>query len=208
MPAMVGLFPTCLGDAVHPQVVRDARAGAAGGGRRAGADPGRDVLRPAGLEQRLRRRRPPGRPARRSGRWPTWTRSWCRPGSCTAMMRLHWRAALPRRPRRGARRARRAAASFELSQYLVEELGAEGARDARCDRTVTYHDSCHMLRELRLARAAAAAPARRCRAARAAPRRPLLRIRRDVLGALPGRLHGDGRRQAGVGGGRRASRRS
>ena len=35
MTAMIGLYPTCLGDAVHPQVVRDARRVL----RAAGADP-------------------------------------------------------------------------------------------------------------------------------------------------------------------------
>jgi L-lactate dehydrogenase complex protein LldE len=38
---------------------------------------------------------------------------------------------------------------FELSQYLVEELGGPQI-GSPTGRTVAYHDSCHMLRELRL----------------------------------------------------------
>jgi L-lactate dehydrogenase complex protein LldE len=36
---------------------------------------------------------------------------------------------------------------FELSQYLVEEAGVERI-GTPLHRAVTYHDSCHMLREL------------------------------------------------------------
>ena len=77
--SMVGLFPTCLGDAVAPQ--RGARRGGGAARRRCRpvAPRGARLLRPAGLEQRLRRRRQAGRPhhAARAGRRSTpW---WCRP---------------------------------------------------------------------------------------------------------------------------------
>jgi L-lactate dehydrogenase complex protein LldE len=69
-------------------------------------------------------------------------------GSCAAMMRLHW-PALFRGERDEADARAVAAVTFELSQYLVDELGwsppVPASRPA-----VTYHDSCHMLRELRI----------------------------------------------------------
>ena len=138
----------------------------------------------------------PGRPC---GRWPIWTPWWCPSGSCTAMIRLHWRK-LFYGDRDEALATRIAGRTFELSQYLVEELGVASVgsptgRRGHLPRLLPHAAGAAP------ARAAAPASAGRCRAARAAPRRALLRIRRGVLGALSGRLHGDGRRQAGVGGG-------
>jgi L-lactate dehydrogenase complex protein LldE len=69
-------------------------------------------------------------------------------GSCTAMMRLHW-PELFRGDRDQARAERMSARVFELSQYIVEQAGVESV-GAPLGRTVSYHDSCHMLRELRL----------------------------------------------------------
>jgi L-lactate dehydrogenase complex protein LldE len=69
-------------------------------------------------------------------------------GSCAAMMRLHW-PQLFAGDRDAALAARVAPHVFELSQYLVEELGAAPI-GSPTGRTVAYHDSCHMLRELRL----------------------------------------------------------
>ncbi len=40
-----------------------------------------------------------------------------------------------------------ASRTWELSDFLVTELGVSGT-GARFDATVTYHDSCHLLREL------------------------------------------------------------
>src|SRR5690349_3663665 len=51
--------------------------------------------------------------------------------------------------RDAARAARVGPRVFELSQYLVEELGAPPI-GSHTGRAVAYHDSCHMLRELRL----------------------------------------------------------
>jgi L-lactate dehydrogenase complex protein LldE len=66
------------------------------------------------------------------------------------MMRLHWPKLF-----RGDRDEELARAVsnrvFELSQYLVDELGAT-ALGSPLGRPVTYHDSCHMLRELGLSR--------------------------------------------------------
>jgi L-lactate dehydrogenase complex protein LldE len=147
MPAMVGLFPTCLGEAVHRQAVRDAAS----------------VLRAAGAE-------PAPVPAATCCGQPAWNSGFAADarrvarrtlaaldgldavvvpsGSCTAMMRLHWRE-LFHGDRDQARAERVSARVFELSQYLVDELGWTPPAPARRAQ-VGYHDSCHMLRELRL----------------------------------------------------------
>ena len=147
MTAMIGLFSTCLGDAVHPQVVRDARR----------------VLRAAGVE-------PVPIPGATCCGQPAWNSGFAADarrvarrtlramadldavvvpsGSCTAMMRLHWRH-LFHGDRDQELAERTSDRVFELSQYLVEELKTEGL-GTPLHRTVTYHDSCHMLRELHL----------------------------------------------------------
>jgi L-lactate dehydrogenase complex protein LldE len=147
MTAMVGLFPTCLGDAVYPRVARDAER----------------VLRAAGADPALVRGATCcGQPAWNSGH-VAGARRIARPtlramadhesvvvpsGSCAAMIRLHWRE-LFHGDRDEAAAERVAARTFELSQYLVEQLGV-AAIGSPLGRAVTYHDSCHMLRELRL----------------------------------------------------------
>jgi L-lactate dehydrogenase complex protein LldE len=147
MPAMVGLFPTCLGEAVHPHVVRDAAR----------------VLRAAGVEATLVRGATCcGQPGWNAG-FVRDARRVARPtlraldgldavvvpsGSCAAMMRLHWRE-LFHGDRDEARAKRVSARVFELSQYLVDEVGVESV-GSPLGRTVGYHDSCHMLRELRV----------------------------------------------------------
>ena len=83
-------------------------------------------------------------------------------GSCASMVRLHWRELFHGRPEadaatRVARRVR------ELSSFLAEHLGAIADLAPRLEARVGYHDSCHMLRELRI---------------QAAPR--------DVIGAIAG----------------------
>ncbi|MFN8036254.1 MAG: (Fe-S)-binding protein [Acidimicrobiia bacterium] len=66
-------------------------------------------------------------------------------GSCSGTVR-HWYAQLL--PGDLARRAERVAAkTFELSQYLVDELGVTDV-GARVTNTVTFHDACHGLRHL------------------------------------------------------------
>jgi L-lactate dehydrogenase complex protein LldE len=147
MPAMVGLFATCLGDAVYPRVVRDAEL----------------VLRAAGGEPApVRGATCCGQPAWNSG-FVADARRIARPtlramadleavvvpsGSCAAMIRLHWRK-LFYGDADEALATRVAGRAFELSQYLVEELGVASV-GTPTGRPVTYHDSCHMLRELHL----------------------------------------------------------
>jgi L-lactate dehydrogenase complex protein LldE len=147
MPAMTGLFPTCLGEAVHPRVVRDAAA----------------VLAAAGVEAAVVRGATCcGQPAWNSGFTADARRVARRTlaaldgveavvvpsGSCTAMMRLHWRHLFDG-DRDHARAERVAGRVFELSEYLVDQVAWAPAAPARRVQ-VGYHDSCHMLRELRL----------------------------------------------------------
>jgi len=147
MTAMIGLFPTCLGEAVHRQAVRDA----AGLLRRAGveATPVRGATCcgqrawNSGFADDARR------VARRTlGAMEGLDAVVVPSGSCTAMMRLHWRE-LFHGDRDEERAQRISARVFELSQYLVDEVAWAPEPPAQ-RMPVAYHDSCHMLRELRL----------------------------------------------------------
>jgi L-lactate dehydrogenase complex protein LldE len=69
-------------------------------------------------------------------------------GSCTAMVRSFYPGLFEATPDEG--RARDLAArTFELSEFLVDVLGIERL-DGLFEARVTYHDSCHGLRELGL----------------------------------------------------------
>ena len=146
----VQLFPTCLGDVVAQQTVVDAER----------------VLDALGI----RHRRPSGttccgQPAFNAGHdaparavakatlkalddgsdEPILVPS----GSCTSMIRLHWRELFHGTPEAEAatritRRVR------ELSSYLAEHTEALSALNPSLAVRVGYHDSCHMLRELRI----------------------------------------------------------
>ncbi|MBX9600353.1 MAG: (Fe-S)-binding protein [Bryobacteraceae bacterium] len=66
-------------------------------------------------------------------------------GSCAAMVGHHYARLLPGDSRAAAIAAR----TYEFSTFLLDVLGAEDC-GARFPATVTYHDSCHALRELRI----------------------------------------------------------
>jgi len=70
-------------------------------------------------------------------------------GSCTSMLRLHWRELFHGTPdaERAGRVARRVR---ELSAFLAGHVEQLEALDLRYAGRVGYHDSCHMLRELRI----------------------------------------------------------
>jgi L-lactate dehydrogenase complex protein LldE len=144
---VVALFPTCLGEALNPAAVRDAER----------------VLGAAGVACR----RPPGatccgQPAWNSGFVGDARRVARRTlraladadvvvvpaGSCAAMMRLHWGRLFHGEPEQELAE-RVSARTFELTQYLVDELEWRPPEPATRSE-VAYHDSCHMLRELRL----------------------------------------------------------
>jgi L-lactate dehydrogenase complex protein LldE len=70
-------------------------------------------------------------------------------GSCAAMVKVFYPDLFaPEHPVR-ARLAALAARTYELSQFLVERLGVTDV-GACFDGSVTYHDGCHALRELRV----------------------------------------------------------
>jgi L-lactate dehydrogenase complex protein LldE len=144
---VLALFPTCLGEALNQAAVRDAERLLAAAGavseRPAGATCCGQPAWNSGFVRDARR------VARRTLRALAGAEAVVVPaGSCAAMMRLHW-PQLFRGERDQELAERVAARTFELSQYLVDELGwRPPAPAARAE--VSYHDSCHMLRELRL----------------------------------------------------------
>lgn len=73
----------------------------------------------------------------------------CPSGSCVTMVRHHY-PELFMRDAYWLQRARRVAAkTYELTEFLVDELGVDDL-GAHYDGKVTYHDSCHLLRNLRV----------------------------------------------------------
>ena len=70
-------------------------------------------------------------------------------GSCTAMVRSYY-PHLFRGDRDEARAEALAAKTFELTEYLVDVAGVDRVDGAEWRGRLTYHDSCHGLRELGL----------------------------------------------------------
>src|SRR5271166_909649 len=70
----------------------------------------------------------------------------CPSGSCTAMISHHYADLFGENDDRVARMA---PTVWEFSRFLLEVLHVEDL-GARLDRVVTYHDSCHALRELHI----------------------------------------------------------
>jgi L-lactate dehydrogenase complex protein LldE len=70
-------------------------------------------------------------------------------GSCAAMIKLHYPRLLADDAGFASRAASLAAKTFELTSFLVEVLRVKGV-EARFTTTVTYHDSCSNLRELKV----------------------------------------------------------
>ncbi len=147
MPARVALFIPCFVDQLGPQI---------------GLDMVR-VLRRIGCEVEFRPEQTCcGQPGFNSGYWKEaaplaerFVRLFesaevvvCPSGSCTTMVRNFYPELLADSPLRAAAEAlgRRV---FEFSEFLVKvaKVSDVGARFAH---RVTYHDSCHALRELRL----------------------------------------------------------
>jgi L-lactate dehydrogenase complex protein LldE len=144
---VVVLFPTCLGEALNPAAVCDSERLLAAAGVASERPSGATCCgQPAWNSGFVRDAR---RVARRTLHALSDADAVVVPaGSCAAMMRLHWRHLFHGdRDQDAAERV--AARTFELSHYLVDELGWRPPEPAeRAD--VAYHDSCHMLRELRL----------------------------------------------------------
>jgi L-lactate dehydrogenase complex protein LldE len=70
-------------------------------------------------------------------------------GSCTGQMKVHYPELFADDPEWAPRANAFAAKTFELVSFLAELLGVESVA-AHFDGSVTYHDSCSGLRELRI----------------------------------------------------------
>jgi L-lactate dehydrogenase complex protein LldE len=73
----------------------------------------------------------------------------CPSGSCVTMVRQHYPHLFAGDEDWLQRAQQVAAKTFELTEYLVDVLGVTDL-GARFDGVVTYHDSCHLLRNLRI----------------------------------------------------------
>ena len=75
-------------------------------------------------------------------------------GSCTSMVRLEYAHLFEDEPEWQDRARQLAAKSYELSDFLVNQIGwmpdGQTAREQTSGQSVTYHDSCHMNRLLGL----------------------------------------------------------
>lgn len=72
-------------------------------------------------------------------------------GSCTSMIRVEYGHLLSDSPEWSERAQKLAGKTFELSEYLVQQLGWQpDVRPKHELKPVTYHDSCHMNRLLYL----------------------------------------------------------
>jgi len=68
-------------------------------------------------------------------------------GSCVTMVKKHYAELFADDAQMLAQSGAVGARLYELSQFLVEVLGVEDV-GARFEGCITYHDSCHLLREL------------------------------------------------------------
>jgi L-lactate dehydrogenase complex protein LldE len=68
-------------------------------------------------------------------------------GSCTAMLRVHLPQLFPKDSQEFKDATSLATRVFEFSEFVVGTLGVTDV-GARFPHRVTYHDSCHLLREL------------------------------------------------------------
>jgi L-lactate dehydrogenase complex protein LldE len=70
-------------------------------------------------------------------------------GSCTSMIAHHFADIFENEPDNLERARRLAPKVFEFSRFLIEVAGVEDV-GAHLEEVVTYHDSCHALRELNI----------------------------------------------------------
>ncbi|MCS7316245.1 MAG: (Fe-S)-binding protein [Bryobacterales bacterium] len=90
-------------------------------------------------------------------------------GSCTSMIACHYEELFRRDPAALSEVRRLKPRLWEFSQFLLQVAGVEDV-GARLPAVVTYHDSCHALRELGI---------------REGPRRLLARVRELQLREMP-----------------------
>jgi len=149
LPETVALFPTCLGDLVTPETVEHAQYALGACGLdvrpvRGGTCCGQPAFN-AGFHDQARR---VARVTLRALAQTTGTIV-VPAGSCAAMMSRHWVGLFA--GDRDADLARQVAArAVEFSAVMAEHLEVLERRHLRWSGRAGYHDSCHMLRELRL----------------------------------------------------------
>ncbi len=73
----------------------------------------------------------------------------CPSGSCVTMVRHHYPQLLEKDAFWLSRARRVAAKTYELTEFLVDVLGVDELGSHYTGR-ITYHDSCHLLRHLRI----------------------------------------------------------
>lgn len=73
----------------------------------------------------------------------------CPSGSCVTMVRHHYPQLFADNDPWLQRARQVAAKTYELTEYLVDVLGVQDV-GAHYDGKITYHDSCHLLRNLRI----------------------------------------------------------
>ena len=73
----------------------------------------------------------------------------CPSGSCTTMVRIFYRELLKEDPKELELANRLASRTYEFSEFLTNVLHVEDVGSSYSGK-VTYHDSCHLLRELRI----------------------------------------------------------
>ena len=73
----------------------------------------------------------------------------CPSGSCVTMVRHHYPQLFADNNPWLQRAKQVAAKTYELTEYLVDVLGVQDV-GAHYDGKITYHDSCHLLRNLRI----------------------------------------------------------
>ena len=144
----IALFITCFNDTIFP-ADRPRDGAAAGAARPQGRFPaGADLLRADALQHRLPARgHPAGAPLCRGLRAAEMVVA--PSASCVGMVRdFYARAAEDAATARSRRRWRaRPPRVFELSEFLVKQLGVEDV-GAYYPHRVTYHPTCHSLRML------------------------------------------------------------
>ena len=73
----------------------------------------------------------------------------CPSGSCTTMVKIFYRELLKEEPKELELANRLASRTYEFSEFLTNVLHVEDVGSSYSGK-VTYHDSCHLLRELRI----------------------------------------------------------
>lgn len=69
-------------------------------------------------------------------------------GSCAWMLRKEFPRLFPSDPESRAKAETMSRKVFEFSEFLAQVLGSEMVNASLPDTTITYHDSCHLLRGL------------------------------------------------------------